>query len=103
MASEPACRTSVALPAAVGRGRSGSKPFNHGTNGFVGRGGSLVEAQQRGLVLERRVGTVWRGKPVSVRSGRSEHSRQPPAGNLVNAVAVSITARNSILRVPGEF
>jgi len=36
-----------------GRGRSGSKLFHRGTNGFVCWGGSLVEAQQRGLVLDR--------------------------------------------------
>ena len=36
-----------------GTGRSGSKLFNRGTDGFVCRGGPLVEAQQRGLVLDR--------------------------------------------------
>jgi hypothetical protein len=34
------------------RGRSMSKLFNRGTNGFVCWGGSLIEAQQRGLVLD---------------------------------------------------
>jgi len=34
------------------RGRSGSKLFDRGTDGFVCWGGSLVEAQQCGLVFD---------------------------------------------------